>query len=164
MGANGFVALFGGLPGAQATIRSVLILNEGARTRIAGVMVGVFAIVEMVAFQSLVGKIPAAVFSGVLLKVGHDVFDYEPVFNYVKCTILGKAHPGGNSPVVSHLDVLFILGTTIVTIVVNLNIAVASFTVAFYLARLAKINVPDMPAADKVKEMNESENAKQVLA
>merc|ERR1711896_53811 len=108
MGANGFVALFGGLPGAQATIRSVLILNEGARTRIAGVMVGVFAIVEMVAFQSLVGKIPAAVFSGVLLKVGHDVFDYEPMFNYIKCTLLRRAHPGGNSPVVSHLDALFI--------------------------------------------------------
>merc|ERR1712226_885277 len=134
--ANGFVALFGGLPGAQATIRSVLILNEGARTRVAGVCVGVFAIIEMVALQSLVGMIPAAVFSGVLLKVGHDVFDYEPIFNYIKCTVLRKAHPGGNSPVVSHLDVLFIIGTTVVTIVVNLNIAVAFFTVAFYLARL----------------------------
>merc|ERR1719199_1416996 len=162
--ANGFVALFGGLPGAQATIRSVLILNEGARTRLAGVCVGVFAIIEMVALQSLVGLIPAAVFSGVLLKVGHDVFDYEPVINYVKCTLLRKAHPGGAAPVVSHLDVLFILGTTVVTIVVNLNIAVASFTVAFYLARLVKINVPDMPTADKLKEMNETEEAKQVLA
>merc|ERR1712031_131537 len=116
---------------------------------------------EMVALQSLVGLIPAAVFSGVLLKVGHDVFDYEPIFNYIKCTVLRKAHPGGNSPVVSHLDVLFILGTTVVTIVVNLNIAVASFTVAFYLARLAKINVPDMPSADKLKEMKDSEDAQQ---
>merc|ERR1712100_77581 len=34
---NGFCALFGGIPGAQATIRSVLILNEGAMTRLAGV-------------------------------------------------------------------------------------------------------------------------------
>jgi SulP family sulfate permease len=162
--ANAFIALFGGLPGAQATIRSVLILNEGARTRVAGVCVGLFAIIEMVALQNLVGLIPAAVFSGVLLKVGHDVFDYEPVFNYVKCTLLRRAHPGGKSPVVSHLDVLFILGTTVVTIVVNLNIAVASFTVAFYVARLLKINVPDMPAADKVKEMNENEDARKALA
>jgi SulP family sulfate permease len=162
--ANAFIALFGGLPGAQATIRSVLILNEGARTRVAGVCVGVFAIIEMVALQSLVGLIPAAVFSGVLLKVGHDVFDYEPVINYVKCTLLRKAHPGGNSPVVSHLDMLFIVGTTAVTIAVNLNIAVASFTVAFYLARLVKINVPDMPTADKLKETSENENAEKVLA
>merc|ERR1711934_1232892 len=97
--ANAFIALFGGLPGAKATIRSVLILNEGARTRVAGVCVGVFAIIEMVALQSLVGMIPAAVFSGVLLKVGHDVFDYEPVFSFIKCTLLRKAHPGGNSPI-----------------------------------------------------------------
>merc|ERR1719230_1318663 len=162
--ANAFVALFGGLPGAQATIRSVLILNEGARTRVAGVCVGMFAIIEMVALQSLVGLIPAAVFSGVLLKVGHDVFDYEPVFTYIKCTLLRKAHPGGSAPIVGHLDMLFIIGTTAVTIAVNLNIAVASFTVAFYLARLVKINVPDMPTADKVKEMNETEDAKQALA
>jgi SulP family sulfate permease len=153
--ANGFVALFGGLPGAQATIRSVLILNEGARTRLAGVCVGVFAIIEMVALQGLVAKIPAAVFSGVLLKVGHDVFDYEPLTMWIKSTLLGKAHPGGSAPVVSHLDFLFILGTTLVTIYVNLNVAVASFTVAFYLARLLKVNVPDMPTADKLKAASE---------
>merc|ERR1712113_1137216 len=82
--ANGFVAFFGGIPGAQATIRSVLILNEGARTRVAGTMVGVFAILEMVALQNLVGKIPQAVFSGVLLKVGYDVFDYAPLASFVK--------------------------------------------------------------------------------
>merc|ERR1719506_2299283 len=92
--ANAFIALFGGLPGAQATIRSVLILNEGARTRVAGVCVGVFAIIEMVGLQSLVGLIPAAVFSGVLLKVGHDVFDYEPLFNCNKFAVYREAHPG----------------------------------------------------------------------
>jgi SulP family sulfate permease len=48
--ANSAVALFGGIPGAQATIRSVLILNEGAMTRIAGVMVGLFVLVEMILF------------------------------------------------------------------------------------------------------------------
>merc|ERR1711881_241013 len=120
--ANAFVALFGGLPGAQATIRSVLILNEGARTRVACVCVGVFAIIEMVALQSLVGLIPAAVFSGVLLKVGHDVFDYEPVTNYLKCTVWGRPPPSGSSPVVSHIDMIFIIGTTMVTIFVDLNI------------------------------------------
>merc|ERR1712146_467829 len=116
------------------------ILNEGARTRVAGMAVGVFALIEMVALQGLVAKIPAAVFSGVLLKVGHDVFDYVPVIMYIKCTLLRKAHPGGAAPVVAHLDFLFILGTTMVTIYVNLNVAVASFTGVFYLAKLLKVN------------------------
>lgn len=154
--ANGFVALFGGIPGAQATIRSVLILNEGARTRVAGTMVGVFAIIEMVALQSLVGKIPQAVFSGVLLKVGYDVFDYAPIASFVKHTVMRAAHPGGDIPVVSFIDMLFILGTTLVTIFVNLNIAVVSFTVAFYLGRLVRIPIPDMPLVADEKNQGDA--------
>lgn len=38
--ANAAVSLFGGLPGAQATIRSVLILKEGGTMRLAGVFAG----------------------------------------------------------------------------------------------------------------------------
>jgi SulP family sulfate permease len=152
--ANGIVSLFGGIPGAQATIRSVLILNEGARTRIAGIMVGVFAIVELIALQSLVGKIPAAVFSGVLLKVGYDVFDYAPIAAFVKHTVLRQAHPGGDVPVVSIIDMIFIIGTTLVTIFVNLNIAVVSFTVAFYLGRLVRIPIPDMPLLEEEKNQD----------
>jgi len=154
--ANGFVALFGGIPGAQATIRSVLILNEGARTRLAGTMVGVFAILEMVALQGLVGQIPQAVFSGVLLKVGYDVFDYAPIASFVKHTVFGGAHPGGDLPVVSLIDMVFILGTTLVTIFVNLNIAVVSFTIAFYLGRLVKIPIPDMPLVDDEKNQGDA--------
>ena len=68
--ANAVVAIFGGLPGAQATIRSVLILKEGGTMRLAGVFAGCFVLVEMVVLQRLVQLIPQAVFSGVLIKVG----------------------------------------------------------------------------------------------
>merc|ERR1719444_290350 len=66
---NGFCALFGGIPGAQATIRSVLILNEGAVTRMAGIFAGLLTIIEMAALRSLVSKIPQCVLTGVLFKV-----------------------------------------------------------------------------------------------
>ena len=75
--ANATVAAFGGLPGAQATIRSVLILKEGGTLRLAGTAAGVFVMIEMLIFQDLVKHIPAAVFCGVLFKVGYDVFDFE---------------------------------------------------------------------------------------
>jgi SulP family sulfate permease len=162
--ANAFVAFFGGIPGAQATIRSVLMLNEGARCRLAGIFVGVLAIFEMLALQSLVGKIPAAVFSGVLLKVGYDVFDYAPVTTYIRNKLMGKAHPGGSEPIVGHMDMLFILGTTVITILFSLNIAVASFTAAFYLGRVARISIPDMPTADEVKVAGEAADSEKVLA
>lgn len=41
--ANCVVAFFGGLPGAQATIRSVLILKEGGTMRLAGIAAGMYA-------------------------------------------------------------------------------------------------------------------------
>jgi len=160
---NAFVAFLGGIPGAQATIRSVLILNEGARTRLAGVLVGFLTVVEMVVFQSLVGKIPAAVFSGVLLKVGYDVFDYAPLFTYIKTKLMGKEHTSGDVPTVAHVDMLFIVGTTVVTILVNLNIAVAAFTGAFYLAKLLKINIPDMPIPNQVKKLNQIADVENAL-
>ena len=45
--ANGLVAFVGGIPGAQATIRSVLMVKEHATLRLAGILVGVFVIIEM---------------------------------------------------------------------------------------------------------------------
>lgn len=145
--ANGAVAFFGGLPGAQATIRSVLILNEGARTRIAGVMVGIFVLVEMLVFQDLIAVIPQAVFTGVLFKVGYDVFDWTPLRLYVQEQFTqGETPRGPGDPAVPHIDMLFIAGTTLVTVIVNLNVAVVSFCVLFYVMSRF-ITVPDLQPA-----------------
>ena len=76
--ANGAVTLFGGLPGAQATIRSVLILKEGATMRLAGISAGIFVIIEMLLLQKLVKLIPQAVFCGILFKV-RILYQSQPV-------------------------------------------------------------------------------------
>lgn len=131
--ANASISVFGGIPGAQATIRSVLIINEGATTRIAGIMVGIFVLVEMVVFQDLISYIPQAVFSGVLIKVGCDVFDWKPVkilYQTLRKDFLHKQHTG-----ISSAGMVFIAGTTIVTVFVNLSVAVIVFTILFYLGR-----------------------------
>ena len=41
-------------------------------------------LVEMIILQQMVQLIPQAVFSGVLIKVGYDVFDFSPVLIYLK--------------------------------------------------------------------------------
>lgn len=142
--ANAAVAFLGGIPGAQATIRSVLILNEGAMTRIACVLVGVFVLIEMVVFQDMISLIPISVFSGVLFKVGYDVFDWQPVLVYLRELRSGSVPDAdkANEPVtdlkeprpgmVTHMNMFFIAGTTLVTVLVNLNVAVISFCVLFY--------------------------------
>ena len=139
--ANAAVALVGGIPGAQATIRSVLILNEGATWRLAGAAVGVFVLVEMLIFQDYISTIPVAVFTGILFKVGYDVFDWEP------CLIYGKRLLGSRDPLglidVGHREMFFIAGTAVVTLLRDLNTAVIVFTVLFYVVRL-KFTVPDL--------------------
>merc|ERR1712139_38574 len=148
--ANAFVALFGGLPGAQATIRSVLILNEGAMTRVAGVSVGLLVIFEMFALQSLIGFIPQCVFSGILIKVGYDVFDWTPFFIYLQTQIARKEHPAvgdktrEDDPLVSHMNFFFIMGASIVTVVFGLNQSVGVFTVLYWLVHKLVMPVPDL--------------------
>ena len=139
--ANAAVALVGGIPGAQATIRSVLILNDGATWRLAGAAVGVFVLVEMLIFQGYISTIPVAVFTGILFKVGYDVFDWQPCVIYVK-RIFGSRDPLGLIDV-GHREMFFVAGTAAVTLVMDLNTAVIAFTALFYLVRL-KFKVPDL--------------------
>ena len=140
--------MIGGIPGAQATIRSVLILNEGATWRLASASVGVFVLMEMLVFQGYVSLIPVSVFSGILFKVGYDVFDWEPTVIYVK-RLFGKAAAIGTTDV-GHWDMFFIAGTAAITLVMDLNTAVVAFTVLFYLVRL-RFKLPDLELAAKVK-------------
>jgi len=139
--ANSIVAFFGGIPGAQATIRSVLMINEKATMRLAGVLVGVFALLEIILLQDLINMIPQAVFSGILLKVGFDVFDWLPVQLYFKEIRKWRSRLFRNffgrhderKIFVTNREILMIAGTTLVTVFFDLNTAVIAFTAFFYL-------------------------------
>lgn len=135
--ANGTSALFQGIPGAQATIRSVLLIKEGARSRLAGVLIGVFALISIILLKDYLTLVPAAVFIGVLLKAGLDVCDKDFIATYISRRWFTNR--------VRNLQFLFILYTTIVTIVVDLNIAVVTGTIFFYIARRFRL-VDDVEA------------------
>merc|ERR1711943_91893 len=129
---NGFCALFGGIPGAQATIRSVLILNEGAMTQMAGIFAGLLTIFEMAVLQTLVARIPQCVLTGVLFKVGYDCFDWVPFLTYINTKILRKEHPGASDPskasdpFVTHAAFAIIIATCIANSFVALHVVVLS--------------------------------------
>ncbi len=164
---NGLVAFFGGIPGAQATIRSVLMLKEQATLRLAGILVGVFVLVEMVLFQEWISLIPKAVFVGVLIKVGYDVFDFKPLRLYCKqwskhrSAMLKQffSRHDDEAIFVTNRELLMILGTTAVTVWLDLNIAVGGFTLLFYLhnALLNRVN----PMRDLKPELETDAFAKQ---
>ncbi len=125
--ANGATALLQGIPGAQATIRSVLLLKEGAKTRLAGVMVGVFALLGFLVFSKYITMITSAVFVGVLFKAGLDVLDRDFIGAYIK-------HKWQTNKL-RNIQLIFIVYSTLITVFIDLNVAVVTGTVMFFIAK-----------------------------
>ena len=74
---NSIAALFGGIPGAGATIRTVVNINAGGKTRLSGMIAGVLLLMILLALGPIASKIPAAVLAGILITVGIGVMDYK---------------------------------------------------------------------------------------
>ena len=81
-----------------------------------------------------------------MIKVGYDVFDWQPLKIYWRALRTDRV-PRDRSgrvpkdaeetkcPKVTHLNIALILGTTLVTVLINLNVAVVGFCLLFYLLR-----------------------------
>lgn len=74
---NSVAAIFGGIPGAGATIRTVVNINAGGKTRLSGMMAGILLLVILLALGPIASQIPAAVLAGILITVGIGVIDYK---------------------------------------------------------------------------------------
>ncbi|PHS10562.1 MAG: sodium-independent anion transporter [Kordia sp.] len=74
---NSIAALFGGIPGAGATIRTVVNINSGGKTRLSGMTAGVLLLIILLALGPVASQIPAAVLAGILITVGIGVMDYK---------------------------------------------------------------------------------------
>jgi SulP family sulfate permease len=74
---NSIAAIFGGIPGAGATIRTVVNINSGGKTRLSGMIAGILLVVILLALGPVASQIPAAVLAGILVTVGIGVMDYK---------------------------------------------------------------------------------------
>ncbi|WP_048330848.1 SulP family inorganic anion transporter [Bizionia psychrotolerans] len=76
---NSIGAFFGGIPGAGATIRTVVNINSGGKTKLSGMIAGLLllGILLIPGLPSLASDIPAAVLAGILITVGIGVMDYK---------------------------------------------------------------------------------------
>ncbi|MFT5249459.1 MAG: SulP family sulfate permease [bacterium] len=74
---NSVAAIFGGIPGAGATIRTVVNINAGGKTRLSGMVAGLFLLIVLLALGPIASQIPAAVLAGILITVGIGVMDYK---------------------------------------------------------------------------------------
>lgn len=74
---NSIAAIFGGLPGAGATIRTVVNIKSGGKTKLSGMIAGIMLLFILLALGPVASKIPAAVLAGILITVGIGVMDYK---------------------------------------------------------------------------------------
>jgi SulP family sulfate permease len=73
---NMVAALIGGLPGAGATMRTVVNVRAGGRTPISGALHALVLLALVLGLGPLAEKIPHAALAGILLKVGWDIIDW----------------------------------------------------------------------------------------
>lgn len=77
-------ALLGGIPGAGATMRTVVNINSGGRTRISGIIHALFLLLILLGLGTYVAYIPIAALAGVLISVGISIVDVKGLKNIFK--------------------------------------------------------------------------------
>lgn len=116
---NAIAGLFGAIPGAGATMRTVINIRSGGATRLSGMTHGLLLLAVVLLLSPLAAQIPHTVLAAILIKVGYDIVDW----NYLKI-----AHKG------PRFDLLLMVIVLVMTIFVDLISAVA---VGVVLAALA---------------------------
>lgn len=74
---NSISALFGGIPGAGATIRTVVNIQSGGKTKRSGMVASLVLLIILLVMGPIASQIPAAVLAGILITVGIGVMDYR---------------------------------------------------------------------------------------
>ena len=107
---NTIAGLFGGLPGAGATMRTVVNVRAGGLTPISGALHALVLLAIVLGMGPIASNIPHVVLAGILIKVGTDIIDWD----YLKR--IHRSSPPG---------VLVMFVVLLSTVFVDLIIAVA---------------------------------------
>ncbi len=129
---NTIAGLFGGLPGAGATMRTVVNVKAGGRTPISGALHSIVLLIIVLGAGSLASNIPKAVLAGILIKVGTDIIDW----NYLK-----------RLPVVPKAGIIIMLTVLIITVSIDLMLAVGVGMVMssfLFMHRMTELQVKSM--------------------
>ena len=74
---NSLAGLFSGLPGAGATMRTVINVKSGGKTPLSGMIHALALLLVLMGAGPLAAQIPNALLAGILLKVGVDIIDWN---------------------------------------------------------------------------------------
>ncbi|MHA7057697.1 SulP family inorganic anion transporter [Aquimarina sp. M1] len=81
---NMIAAAIGGIPGAGATKGTVVNINAGGRTRLSGVLHGLFLLTVLLGLGKLAAHIPLCVLAGLLIPIGFKIVDFKGLKHLLK--------------------------------------------------------------------------------
>ena len=78
---NTIAGLFGGIAGAGATMRTLVNIRTGGKTRLSGMLHALLLLAIVLGLGPLAAQIPHAALAGILVKVGWDIIDWSYLKN-----------------------------------------------------------------------------------
>ncbi len=132
--------ILGGLPGAGATMGTIVNIQCGARTAVSGLIRALSLVVFVLGASHLLKHIPLAVLAGIAIKVGVDILDWS----FVK-----RAHKA------SKHAALIMYGVMLLTIFVDLIVAVG---LGVFIANILTIEKLSALQAKNVKAISDADD------
>ncbi len=145
---NTVAGFFGAIPGAGATMRTVVNIRAGGRTKLSGMIHALFLLSVVVSLAPLAALVPHAVLAGILVKVGYDIIDFPYIRN---------AHRGPRWDLVL---MVLVLG---ITVFVDLITAVAVGVVLAALAFVKKMADDQLASVGEPAPRTTSEEEQRIL-
>jgi SulP family sulfate permease len=147
---NSIGALFGGLPGAGATIRTVVNIKAGGKTRLSGMIAGVLLLIILLALGPVASQIPAAVLAGILITVGIGVMDWKGLKAIPKMPLDVKIGPIKlSSEVIIMLVVLVLSSVWNLVYAVGIGLIIASLMFMKKIGDLSATGSTLKPLSDR---------------
>jgi SulP family sulfate permease len=140
-GIGNFVSgLCGGLPGAGATMGTVVNIQTGASSALSGITRALILLVVVLWAAGLTQNIPMAVLAGIALKVGLDILDWSFLKRSHKVSVKGS---------------LIMYGVLLLTVFVDLIVAVG---VGVFIANILTIERLSNLQAKEVKTITDTDD------
>ncbi len=127
--------LFGGLPGAGATMGTVVNIQAGAKTALSGVVRAAILVIVVLWATGLTAAIPLVVLAGIAFKVGFDIIDWEFLKRVHLASLKGAVITYGVIALTVFVDLIAAVG---------IGLFVANI---FTISRLSEIQADNVQAA-----------------
>lgn len=139
--ANIVSGLCGGLPGAGATMGTVVNIQTGGQTAVSGITRALVLLVVVLGAAGVTKDIPMAVLAGIALKVGIDILDWSFLKRSHKISLKGS---------------IIMYGVLLLTVFVDLIVAVG---VGVFIANILTIERLSSISSETVKAISDADDA-----